>query len=309
MSTPTVKLSAEKSVDDIIKGMLAALGAFLMFTLMNVCAKVLSETHSVIEIAFWRNAVALLPFLFMIFALGKRDLLKINAKPTLVYGRAILGAVTITVNFAAFSLMPMAETQALLFTAALFLPVLGVIFLRESVGAYRWSAVIIGLIGVLIMTRPGVAGINLLGVTAALTAAVMQALLQLTLRYLGRYESPATLTFYFFAIGTLVTAIPMAFLWVRPTLEEVPLILGVGVCGAAAQFLLSTAFRHAPAAVVAIFNYSTIVWATAFGWLIWNDWPLPTVFIGATIVIASNLFVILRESYLQRKRPALSPDA
>lgn len=294
------------SVDNIIKGMIAAVAAFLMFTLMNVCAKVLSETHSVIEIAFWRNAIATLPFLFMIFALGKRDFLNIRQKPMLVCFRALLGAMTISVNFAAFSLMPMAETQALLFTASLFLPVLGVIFLSEKVGPYRWSAVIFGLIGVLIMTRPGAGGVNMLGVAVALTAATLQALLQLTLRYLGRYESPATLTFYFFAVGTLVTAIPMPFLWVQPTVGEIPLLLGVGICGAAGQYLLSTALRHAPTSVIAVFNYSTIVWATAFGWLIWNDWPLPTVFVGAAIVIASNLFVVLRESHLQRKAKELS---
>ena len=80
----------------------------------------------------------------------------------------------------------------------------------------------------------------------------------------------------------------------------VPLLLGVGITGAAAQFLLSTAFRNAPATIVTVFNYSGIVWATLFGWLIWNEWPLPLVFLGGTIVIAANLLIIWRESRLRR---------
>ena len=128
----------------------------------------------------------------------------------------------------------------------------------------------------------------------------MQASLQVFLRYLGRYERPETVTFYFFVIGTLVTALPLPFIAVMPTLAELPLLLGVGLSGAAAQWLLSTAFRNAPVAIVTVFNYSGIVWATLFGWMIWNDWPLPAVFVGAAIVIASNLLMIWRENRLHR---------
>jgi drug/metabolite transporter (DMT)-like permease len=129
-----------------------------------------------------------------------------------------------------------------------------------------------------------------------MVAALMHATLQIVLRYLGRYESPETITFYFLVVGTLVTALPLPFVAVTPTLAEVPLLFGVGLSGALAQWLLSTAFRNAPAAIVTVFNYSGIVWATIFGWLIWNDWPLPAVLAGAGIVIASNALIIWRES-------------
>jgi drug/metabolite transporter (DMT)-like permease len=136
----------------------------------------------------------------------------------------------------------------------------------------------------------------MLGVAVALGAALMHATLQVVLRYLGRYESPETVTFYFLVIGTLLTALPLPFVAVMPTMSEVPLLLGVGLSGALAQWLLSVAFRNAPAAIVTVFNYSGIVWATVFGWLIWNDWPLPSVLAGAAIVIASNALIIWRES-------------
>jgi drug/metabolite transporter (DMT)-like permease len=281
--------------EHVVRGMAAALGAFFMFTVMNVFAKLLSAHHSVIEIAFYRNLIACLPFLFMVFVLGRREILVIRSKPSLVGLRAVLGAVSLVTTFAAFSLMPMAETTVLLFTASLFIPVLGVFFLGEKVGPWRWAAVVIGFMGVVIMARPG-GNVHMLGVMVALAAALMHATLQIVLRYLSRYESPETVTFYFMVIGTLVTALPLPFVAVTPTLAEVPLLFGVGLSGALAQWLLSNAFRNAPAAIVTVFNYSGIVWATVFGWLIWNDWPLPQVLVGAAIVIASNVLIIWRES-------------
>ncbi|MGY8794304.1 MAG: DMT family transporter [Woeseiales bacterium] len=281
--------------DHIVRGMTAAMGAFFMFTIMNVFAKLLSENHSVIEIAFYRNLIACMPFLFMVFVLGKRDILVIQSKLAAIGVRAVVGAISLITTFAAYSLMPMAETTVLLFTASLFIPVLGVIFLHEKVGPYRWAAVAIGFIGVVIMTGPA-GSVNGLGVTVALIAALMHATLQIILRYLGKFERPETVAFYFLVIGTLVTALPLPFVAVTPTVAELPLLLGLGLSGAAAQWLLSVAFRNAPAAIVTVFNYSGIVWATFFGWLIWNDWPLPAVLAGAAVVIASNGLVIWRES-------------
>lgn len=285
--------------EHVVLGMSAALGAFLMFTIMNVFAKLLSENHSIVEIAFYRNVIATLPFLFMIFVLGQRDMLVIRQKPGLVALRAILGTISLAGTFAAFSLMPMADATALLFASSLFIPILGVIALREGVGPYRWSAVVVGFLGVLLMVHPS-SDVYMLGIAIALGTAFLQAILQIILRYLGRFESPETISFYFFLIGSIVTAIPLPFVAVRPTLAEVPLLIGIGLSGALAQWLFSTAFRHAPATVVSIFNYSGIVWATLFGWLIWNDWPLPMVFAGAFIVIASNILIIWRESRVRK---------
>ena len=281
--------------DHIVRGMLAAMAAFFMFSLMAVFAKLLSENHSVVEIAFYRNLIASLPFLIMIFVMGRREILIIRSKPAAVGLRAVLGSVSLMTTFAAFSIMPMAETTVLLFTASLFIPVLGVVFLHERVGPYRWAAVAIGFAGVLVMASPA-GNVSALGVGVALAASLMHATLQIVLRYLGKFESPETVTFYFVVIGTLVTALPLPFVAVTPTIEEVPLLFGVGLTGAAAQWLLSYAFGNAPAAVVTVFNYTGIIWATAFGWLIWNDWPLPAVLAGAAIVIGSNILMIWRET-------------
>jgi drug/metabolite transporter (DMT)-like permease len=291
--------TAHRHHEHVVLGMSAAMGAFFMFTVMNMFAKLLSANHSVIEIAFYRNLIACLPFLIMIFAFGRREILIIRSKPSLVGIRAAIGTISLITTFTAYSLMPMADTTALLFTSSLFIPVLGVIFLKESVGPYRWAAVAMGFIGVVIMAHPS-GEVYTLGILVALTAALMHASLQIILRYLGRYESPETISFYFFVIGVFLTALPLPFIAVRPTLAEVPLLIGVGLSGAGAQWLLSVAFRNAKAAIVTVFNYSGIVWATLFGWMIWNDWPTATVMTGATIVIASNILMIWRESRLGR---------
>ena len=285
------------------RGLWAAAGAFLAFTVMNVFAKYLSERHSVLEIAFYRNLIACLPFLIAVFLFGRREILAIRSKPRVVALRAVLGTVTLTATFFAYSLMPMAETAVLLFAASLFVPVLGVVLLRESVGPYRWTAVLVGFAGVAIMANPAGA-VNGLGVAVALVAALMQAFMSILLRHLGGHERPETITFYFFVIGTFLTGLTMPFVATGITLSEVPLFFGIGLTGALAQWLYSIALRSTPAAVVAVFNYTSLVWAMLFGWLVWNDWPLPVVFVGSAVVIGANLLIVWRENYLRRSAAA-----
>lgn len=280
--------------DNPLKGMFYALLAFFLLAVMNMFAKMLSETHHVIEIAFYRNLIAMLPFLFMIFILKKRGFTKIKKRPIGVYARAILGSISLTVTFAAFAAMPMADTTAFLFTASLFVPILGIIFLSEKVGIYRWSAILIGFFGVLIMLNPNGA-VNIYGVILAMTAAIMHASLQTILRHIGKTESPETIVFYFVTIGTIICALGMPWVAKTPTWPDIPLFIGVGLTGLFAQYFLSLAFSKAPVSIVTVFNYSGIIWATLLGWLVWQDWPAITIWIGAAIVIASNIFMIMRE--------------
>jgi drug/metabolite transporter (DMT)-like permease len=289
--------------EHLVRGMWAGAGAIFMFTLMNVIAKYLSASHSVFEIVFFRNLIACVPFLVAGFAFGHREIFVIQSKPRVIATRAVLGTVTLTMTFAAYSLMPMAETTVLLFTASLFIPVLGVLILHERVGPYRWTAVLTGFVGVSIMVQP-TGAVTMLGVVVALCAALLQATMSILLRHLGGHERPETITFYFFIIGTILSGLAMPFVATGPTLAEIPFFIAVGLTGAAAQWLYSTALKYTPAALVAVINYSSIVWAILFGWLVWNDWPLPIVFAGTAIVISSNLLIVWRERSLRRSLQA-----
>ena len=206
---------------------------------------------------------------------------------------------TLILTFAAYSLMPMAETTVLLFASSLFIPVLGVVFLKEWVGPYRWTAVFVGFVGVAIMAN-ATGAVHTLGVVVALSSALMQAIMSVLLRYLGGHERPETVTFYFFVIGLFLTGLALPFVARTPTIEEIPLFFVAGLSGAAAQWLYANALKYTPAAIVAVTNYSSIIWATLFGWLIWDDWPLPIVFIGALVVIGANILIVWRENRLRQ---------
>lgn len=286
-------------IENPVLGMACAIAAFFTFAIMNVFAKMLSEHHHVIEVAFYRNLIAVLPMLFMVYAMGKREILVIRSSPRAVVIRSIIGTASLAVTFGAYSIMPMADATAFLFTSSMIVPALGFFFLKENVGPYRWSAIIIGFIGVVVMLQPS-GDVNLMGVGLALSAACMHATLQTILRALGKTESPETITFYFLFIGTFVSLIPMPLVFTMPSWDQLPLILGLGITGVIAQFLLSMAYRNAPASMVTVFNYSGIIWATLFGWMFFNDWPDDAIFIGGGIVIASNLFILCREQKLAR---------
>jgi drug/metabolite transporter (DMT)-like permease len=291
----------ERSVhtDRVTLGMAASAASFLMLAIMNVFAKLLSAQHSVIEVAFYRNAIAALPFALWFLCLGHRDGLIVNGRVAPLLLRSIIGTVSLVATFSAFSTLPMADAQAMLFTSSLFVPIMGYFFLKERVGPYRWSAVLVGFLGMLIIVRP-TGDVNLTGVSYGLTAAFMHASLGTLLRLLGRTERPETVTFYFLLIGAALTGLAMPWVATVPTWREVPLFIGAGVAGALAQMCLSMAYKYAPAALATLFNYTGIIWSAAFGWFIWGDWPAAPVWIGAGIIIASSLFIVWREQRIAR---------
>lgn len=288
------------SKDSPVLGMAAAIGAFGMLSTMSLFAKLLSETHNVVEIAFWRNLLAVIPFLIAIVFFRQRHILKIHSKPGVVVTRSVVATGSILCVFGAFSLLPLADATALVFTSALFVPVLGFFFLGERVGRFRWSAIVVGFIGVLLVAQPG-GDWNLLGVVLGLAGAFFNAVLGTMLRLLGRTENPTTLTFYLVLTGGLLLAPFMPFIGKMPTPDEIGLLLGLGASGIAMQLLITTAFKYAPAALASVFSYTQIIWATLYGWALFGVWPAANILVGAAVIIGSSIVVILRERYLARK--------
>lgn len=278
--------------DNIAKGMAFAVAAFFVFALMTAQSKLLSEHHHVVEIAFYRNIVAVVPFLIYFAVSRKLGQLRIKKVRAMAF-RAIVGTVSLVLTFAAFAHLPLADATVLLFTASLMMPALSYFVLKEYVGPYRWGAVFIGMVGIAIMAHPS-GSMNMLGVFFAITAAIFQAVLGIALRYL-KTEPPAAVTFYFILAGTILCGVFMPFI-AKPLLPgEIWLMLGVGLTGALGQLFLSSAHKYAPPAVLAPFNYMGLIWATGLDILIWNYVPGAPVFIGGFIIIASNLFIMHRE--------------
>lgn len=301
--------AAKPHKDRPVHGMICALAAFFTFALMNAMAKMLAETHHVVEIAFYRNFIALIPMVIWVYAMNNRHILTINSSPKGIVTRSVLGTLSLIVTFAAFATMPFADTTAFLFTSSLIVPMFGFFFLGERVGPYRWGAIVVGFIGVLIMVQP-TGDVNTAGITLALSAALMHATLQTIVRSLGKTESPATVTFYFVFIGMFVSLIPIPLVFTTiPTWEEMPLVIGVGLTGLIAQLLVSRAYKYAQASIVTVFNYSGIIWAMLIGWIFWDEWPTHVIMIGAAVVIASNLFILYREQKLARLAKAAVHEA
>ena len=287
--------------DHLLKGMACAATAYFMLSTMMVFSKLLSQNYSVIEVSFYRNVMAFLPLLVYALFIGHRQITEIKSSPKMLIMRGVFGTFGMLLTFGAFSLLPLADATVLLFSSSIFLPILSFIFLKEPISRARWSAIALGLVGVLIMARP-TGEVNLLGIGVALAAAFMHGVLGTILRHLGKSEGPMTVTFYFMLIGALLSAIPMPVIAEPLTNNALWLIAGLGMTGLAGQLFLSAAFKFAPASVVTIFNYTGLIWATMFGWWLWNDWPDTPVWIGGGIVIGSNIFIVMRERYLLNRR-------
>lgn len=278
--------------DRVMRGIVFALGAYFLFGLMQACAKILSEQHSVIEIAFYRNLIALVPLILYIISTGRYAILK-TGKPKALLFRVMLGTIGLIVTFAAVKYLPMADATVIFFTGVLLTPAVAFFVLKEYIGPHRWAAIIIGLAGVILMVRPtGEAA--MLGVIIAFTAASMHAVINVSLRYL-KTESSLTVTFYFVLCGTVVPGLMMPFVAHTPGMDELWLFLAVGIAGGVAQYFLTSAFRMAPATLVAMFNYTGLIWATLFDIALWQDVPDITVFAGGAIIIASQAYIVHRE--------------
>lgn len=272
--------------------------ATALFACMNVFVKLALETHAIAEVMFFRNALAIVPVLFLIhrhkdgYSLLKTD------RPMGHLGRGVIGVCSMIFFFWSFSLLPLANATALHFATPLLLTALSVPFLGEKVGPWRWGAVVVGLIGVIVVANPtGHASATAhLGTIVALTAATSSAFAMLMIRRLGGTEHALTIVFYFSLCGTVLSGLAMPFFWTTPTPQSLIYLVMTGLMGGAAQLFLTKSYAEAPAAYVSPFSYLAIVFAAFFGWAIWDHVPTTNVIIGATIVVASGLFILYRET-------------
>jgi drug/metabolite transporter (DMT)-like permease len=292
-----------------VHGIYNMLLAVLLFSCMDAMIKWVSAVHPVGQIIFFRNVFAFVPvFLFMRQA-GGLGMLR-TKRPGHHALRGIFGIASMICIFSAFALLPLAEAVALSLSGPIFLTALSVPLLGEKVGIRRWSAVIAGFIGILIMTRPGASAFQ----PAALLAvggALFYALAMISIRRLGTTEPAATTVFYFTLFAVVLSTISLPFQWVTPDSFNLLLLVGIGLLGGFAQLAMTQAFRLAPVALIAPFDYGALVFAVLFGYVIWRDVPDPYIIVGAVIVVASGLYILHRETMLgklRQGRPPMTPQ-
>jgi drug/metabolite transporter (DMT)-like permease len=288
-----------------------ALLAFALFSSMDAMVKWLSAGYPVHQMLFFNALFSLLPVGLMTWrAGGLRQLWTDRVGLHLLRGAC--GMLAGFCGFSAYSMMPLADAYAIIFATPLLITVLSIPLLGETVGWRRWSAVLAGFVGVLIMLQPGSGSFDL-AAAAALLAAFASALSIVLVRKLSMTETTASIAFY--ANVTVVLAmgasLPFDFVW--PSLGDLALMGAAGLAGGTALMLLIAGYRRAQAAVVAPFQYSQMLWGVLLGFLLWNDVPAPSVVVGATIVVGSGLFILYRDVVLAEGRvpsvPAATPPA
>lgn len=268
--------------------------------LNDAFAKGLIADYSALQILFIRNIVALPLALAVALAMGGTAALR-SHRPAPHLARGALWILATVLFFSSFQYMGLAEATALIFAAPLFITAISAMFLGEHVGRRRWLAVLAGFAGAMIVVRPG-AGAFQAASLLPLAAALCHAALMLSSRRVDPRESFWTLLLYLTAAAALLSGFLAPFAWTTPRLGDSWLFLGVALFGTAGLALMSQAFRLAPAVVVAPFEYSGLIWATGLGWLFWSEIPDLAAFLGATVIVASGVYIVFREDASRGKR-------
>lgn len=276
------------------------LGATLLFSGMNAAAKGLGIGYSALQLIFFRNLFALVPLGLVLVRRGSLTDLK-TRRPLGHMLRAVAGLVSLGCYFYAFPRLPLATVVAISFAAPLFVAALSWPMLRERVQPRRLTAMAVGFSGVLIILQPSAAGLDP-SILVAVIATLLYALVMIFMRHLNRTETPTAIVFYYLASSVALSGLALPFVWMTPDPQAWLLFIALGLFGGFAQLLMTTAFRHGDAALVAPFDYATILWSTAIGWLVWGEWPGPHLWLGGAIVVGSGLHLSRGEARTPRTR-------
>jgi drug/metabolite transporter (DMT)-like permease len=275
---------------------------------MLTLVKIAGDRLPVGQLLFARNVFGLIPVLLFIWWIGHLgDALKTRNVAGHVK-RAVAGMLAMGLWFAALQRLTFPEATAIVYAAPLIMVILAATILGERVRVYRWSAVLVGLVGVLVILAPQLSnGFDVmedaaaLGAVLALCAATFMALTSVFVRQLAGTDPTYTIVLYFLIAGTAVTALT-APTWVVPSWTDFGLMVLIGILGGIGQLFLTQAFQHAEASTIAPFEYSSMIWVVSIGYFVFGEMPTLNVAIGAAIVIASGIFVIFRERQLGLRR-------
>jgi drug/metabolite transporter (DMT)-like permease len=286
--------------DQIPLGILYMVASSLLFAVVNAVVKWLIATYPVGEIAFLRSLFALVPCYVMILPRTGLAVLRTNRLRDHLK-RALSQFCSMMSMFIALLLMPIASAVAISFAAPLFTTLLSILVLKEKVGLHRWSALLVGFVGVLVVTHPGVGTFNI-GAGFALLNAVMISTVAIAIRRMSASESTETLIVYQLTLIAILTGCLLPFGVAAMSWPDFLMIAVAGIGNGVAQFWWTRSLGLAPPSAVVPFNYLSLVWAAILGMLVWGDVPGLDLILGSVIVIGSGLYILWRET-IRRRRP------
>ena len=285
-----------KKQSNNFKAITAMLLAVFCVTIMSVQAKLIGIEYNAVQITFARAIVVLILLMPFIYKLGGLHFLK-TKKPFLHFFRGLAGLIGNVMFFLAFQRLPVADVTVISQAVPIFSCILAIIFLGETIGWRRWTAITIGFLGVIIAINPSVniavASLYALGGTLMWSTTII------FLRLLGSTEHPVKTVFYFMLVSVLITSIFQPFLWKEPSFEVILLIIGIGIAAFLTQLLMTYALQKAPASIVSPFNYTGIVWAIIFDYIIWNAHPMFATIFGGIIITISGIYIFKREAKIK----------
>ena len=276
------------------RGALIALLAFAIYAVHDVVIKIMGGSYSPFQLVFFS---VLLTFPFAMISM-MRDSVSGTLIPTHPWWlalRTVAAVITGVSAYYAFSVLPLAEVYAILFAAPLIITVLAIPVLGEKVRIHRWAAVIVGLIGVIVVLRPGTT-VLALGHLAALLAAFGGSVASIVVRKVGANERPMVLLLYPMMANFVIMAAAVPFVYVPMPIEHLGLMGLVAALAWMASRMMITAYQNGEAAIIAPMQYSQIIWATIYGFWFFGETIDMATGIGASIIIASGMYIVLRES-------------
>jgi drug/metabolite transporter (DMT)-like permease len=284
--------------DAIVRGIFYMIASTVGFAAVNALVKWEVALYPVGEVAFFRSIFSIIPCLIIV--LPRRGLAVFRTgRFRDHFMRAVSQLFSMTAIFIAFKLMPLAGAIAISFSAPLFTTLLSVLLLKEKVGAHRWSALLVGFAGVLLVTEPG-AGTLQWGALFALANAVLISSVAIAIRKMAATESPETLIVYQITLLALLTTLLLPFGFVAPNVWDACFLAAAGLANGVAQYWWTKSLHLAAASAVVPFNYLSLVWAIGVGFVVWGDVPTVALVLGSTVVVGSSLYILWRETALRR---------
>ena len=270
------------------------------------------------ELVFFRSFFAIVPV--VVYLAWRRELIEgLKTKhPFSHFWRGVVGTGGMGFGFYALTKLPLPETTAIQYATPLLIVVFSAIFLRETVRLYRWSAVLVGLVGVVIIIWPRLSIFSggggdmseaSIGAISALISCCFAAVAMLLVRRLVYTERSATIVLYFSISSSIIGLLTIPFGWVMPTPVQFVYLISAGIAGGIAQILLTESYRHADMSVVAPFEYSSLILSVAVGYFFFADIPTIEMMIGGIIVVGAGIFIVWREHRLGLDRKKASESS
>lgn len=295
--------SAPELHDNRIRGIAFMMATMVCFISLDAIMKYSLEHYSLVQVTWARFFFA---SVFAALICGRRlPELARSSVPSVQLTRTVLLMATTGLFNAGVSKLPLATATTIMFLTPILVTMLSIAILGETVGIRRWIGIAVGFLGAVIVVQPwgSLEASFTAGILFLLAAAFTNASYQIATRQV-RFDDPLTSLLFTAAGGALVTSILLPAHWQTPDLLGWCLMVGSGFAGALGHFFIIRAFRHAPASVVAPFSYTSLVWATLFGFLIWGQLPDMATWIGAGLIVCAGLYIFFRERQVRQRASA-----